>query len=84
MATVEERLMKVEEGFIKVVDLLEKHSELLAEIKRDSQKTQRLWVRLAQRHGWIVVRQRELPLSLVLLNQFGKQRPSEPTILKCV
>ena len=30
MATVEERLMKVEEGFIKVVDLLEKHSELLS------------------------------------------------------
>ena len=84
MATVEERLMKVEEGFIKVVDLLEKHSELLAEVRRDAQKTQRLWVRLAQRHGWIVVRQRELPLSLVLLNQFGKQPPSEPTILKCV
>ncbi len=60
MATVEERLMKVEEGFIKVVDLLEKHSELikrnselLAEVRRDAQKTQRLWVRLAQRHGWI-------------------------------
>ena len=84
MATVEEQLMKVEEGFIRVVDLLEKHSELLSEVRRDAQKTQRLWVRLAQRHGWIVVRQRELPLSLVLLNQFGKQPPSEPTILKCV
>ena len=53
MATVEERLMKVEEGFIRVVDLLEKHSELLSEVRRDAQKTQRLWVRLAQRHGWI-------------------------------
>ena len=33
--------------------LLERHQELLAEVRRDAQQTQRLWVRLAQRYGWL-------------------------------
>ena len=28
-------------------------NELLEEVRRDSQQTQRLWVRLAQRYGWL-------------------------------
>ena len=34
-------------------ELLERHEELLAEVRRDAQQTQRLWVRLAQRYGWL-------------------------------
>ncbi len=33
--------------------MLEGQREMLDEIRRDSQQTQRLWVRLAQRHGWL-------------------------------
>jgi len=33
--------------------LLERQEELLAEVRRDAQQTQRLWVRLAQRYGWL-------------------------------
>ena len=33
--------------------LLERQQELLAEVRRDAQQTQRLWVRLAQRYGWL-------------------------------
>ena len=31
----------------------ERQQELLAEVRRDAQQTQRLWVRLAQRYGWL-------------------------------
>ena len=31
----------------------ERQEELLAEVRRDAQQTQRLWVRLAQRYGWL-------------------------------
>ena len=34
-------------------ELLERQQEMLAEIRRDAQQTQRLWVRLAQRYGWL-------------------------------
>ena len=34
-------------------ELLERQQELLAEVRRDAQQTQRLWVRLAQRYGWL-------------------------------
>ena len=34
-------------------EALERHQELLAEIHRDARQTQRLWVRLAQRYGWL-------------------------------
>ena len=33
--------------------LLDRQQELLAEVRRDAQQTQRLWVRLAQRYGWL-------------------------------
>ena len=32
---------------------LERQEEILQEIRRDARQTQRLWVRLAQRHGWL-------------------------------
>ena len=32
---------------------LERQESLLQEVRRDSQQTQRLWVRLAQKHGWL-------------------------------
>ena len=31
----------------------ERQEELLAEVRRDARQTQRLWVRLAQRYGWL-------------------------------
>ena len=34
-------------------EMLERQSEMLEEIQRDSQQTQRLWVRLAERYGWL-------------------------------
>ena len=34
-------------------ELLERQQEMLAEVRRDAQQTQRLWVRLAQRYGWL-------------------------------
>ena len=34
-------------------ELLERQQEMLAEIRRDARQTQRLWVRLAQRYGWL-------------------------------
>ena len=32
---------------------LDRQQELLAEVRRDARQTQRLWVRLAQRYGWL-------------------------------
>ena len=34
-------------------ETLDRQEELLAEVRRDAQQTQRLWVRLAQRYGWL-------------------------------
>ena len=34
-------------------EMLERQQEMLAEVRRDAQQTQRLWVRLAQRYGWL-------------------------------
>ena len=34
-------------------ETLDRQQELLAEVRRDVQQTQRLWVRLAQRYGWL-------------------------------
>ena len=33
--------------------MLEHQQEVLEEIRRDAKQTQRLWVRLAQRYGWL-------------------------------
>ena len=34
-------------------ETLERQQEILEEVRRDARQTQRLWVRLAQRHGWL-------------------------------
>ena len=34
-------------------ETLDDIKDLLKEVQRDSHQTQRLWVRLAQRHGWL-------------------------------
>ena len=31
----------------------ERQDAMLQEVRRDAKQTQRLWVRLAQRHGWL-------------------------------
>ena len=36
-----------------IKELVKGQGELLAEVRRDSRQTQRLWVRLAQRYGWL-------------------------------
>ena len=36
-----------------LVSIGERQQELLEEIRRDNQQTQRLWARLAQRYGWL-------------------------------
>ena len=33
--------------------ILERQQQLLEEIRRDASQTQRLWVRLAQKYGWL-------------------------------
>ena len=33
--------------------MVERQQALLEEVRRDSAQTQRLWVRLAERHGWL-------------------------------
>ena len=35
------------------LEMLDGQREMLDEIRRDARQTQRLWVRLAQRHGWL-------------------------------
>ena len=33
--------------------LLQSHEEAMAEMREDHRKTQRLWVKLAQKYGWL-------------------------------
>ena len=49
----QETLDRQQEMLERHQELLERHQELLAEVRRDAQQTQRLWVRLAQRYGWL-------------------------------
>ena len=43
-----------QEARIRLLELLAERSlDLIEEIRRDNQQTQRLWVRLAQRYGWL-------------------------------
>lgn len=65
--TIEERVAQLEgtsrthEAMLNVLisigerqqEMLERQQEMLAEVRRDAQQTQRLWVRLAQRYGWL-------------------------------
>lgn len=55
-----ERMQRLEEILARQEALLAQHDERmqrldeqLVEIRRDSRRTQRLWVRLAQRYGWL-------------------------------
>ncbi len=36
-----------------LISVGERQLEMLNEIRRDSQQTQRLWLRLAQKYGWL-------------------------------
>ena len=36
-----------------IVGIIERQQEQLDEIRRDAKMTQRLWVRLATKHGWL-------------------------------
>ena len=65
--STEERLSYVEAGLTnhqvqlnllssiaeRQLELLERLDANMEEVRRDTKMTQRLWVRLAQRHGWI-------------------------------
>ncbi len=60
MAQVEERLGILEAAQRLHTMVTEKHQErmeelqaLLAETRRDSRQTQRLWVRLCEKYGWL-------------------------------
>ena len=58
--TTEERLPGLErrEGLLlalteQIVQILQGHEEQMAELRRDGQQLQRLWVHLAKKHGWL-------------------------------
>ena len=67
MATIEERVTKVEDAVVKIVayegqviDLLVKVTEHLVKVadqveeyRRDTKQMQRLWVHLARKYGWL-------------------------------
>lgn len=67
MATLEERLAGVEVTvrthdamfnlslsiLERQISTLERQTALLEEVRRDAKQTRRLWVRLAQRYGWL-------------------------------
>ena len=60
MPTIEERIaaLEIKTGNHDVmlellISIGERQLEMLDEVRRDCQQTQRLWVRLAQRHGWL-------------------------------
>ena len=60
MPSIEERVRELEAttgNHQAMINLLvaigERQQTLLEEIQRDSQQTHRLWVRLAQRYGWL-------------------------------
>ena len=41
------------EGFLALKALAERQQSLLEEVRRDTKHTQRLWVKLAQKNGWL-------------------------------
>ena len=59
MPTIEERMEELERTaqthdamFRLMIAIGERQQDLLEEIRRDAQQTQRLWTRLAERYGW--------------------------------
>ena len=60
MATTEERFRTLEDivqGHEARINLLtgiaERQQDLLEEVRRDANQTQRLWVRLSRKYGWL-------------------------------
>ena len=58
--TTEDRLARIEDGFVRLVELNENvvrvlvsQQEQLEEYRRDVRQYQRLWVHLARKHGWL-------------------------------
>ena len=49
----QETLDRQQEMLDRQQEMLDRQQEMLAEVRRDAQQTQRLWVRLAQRYGWL-------------------------------
>ena len=49
----QETLERQQETLERQQKTLERQQEILEEVRRDARQTQRLWVRLAQRHGWL-------------------------------
>ena len=60
MATLEERIEELEQTatthdamFRLMIAIGERQQALLEEVQRDTQRTQRLWVNLSKRYGWL-------------------------------
>ena len=60
MPSIEERIQQLETSsrthdvmLNLMISIGERQQEILEEIRRDARQTQRLWVRLAQKHGWL-------------------------------
>jgi hypothetical protein len=60
MATIQERVAELEQTattheamFRLMIAIGERQQLLLEQVQRDAQQTQRLWVRLAERYGWL-------------------------------
>ena len=60
MATVEDRVTSVDSCIGLLTAILERqderimqNDERLEEVRRDSRQTQRLWVRLCKKYGWL-------------------------------
>ena len=58
--TIEERLAKLEipvrnhdAMFNLLIGISERQQALLEQVQRDGQKTQRLWVNLCKKYGWL-------------------------------
>jgi hypothetical protein len=47
------RMSVLEENMVRLANLQVQQAELLGEVRRDSQRTQRLWTRLARKYGWL-------------------------------
>ena len=57
MEDIIQRLMRIEEQHGNILErqqvILEAHEQRMAELRRDAAKTQRLWVRLCKKYGWL-------------------------------
>ena len=51
--TLEEIVLHQEERLNLLASIAERQLKRLDEVRRDSQRTQRLWVNLSRRYGWL-------------------------------